>query len=146
MKVKLLTKTATIPCKATPDAAGFDLFADMPPNELKAIFPGEGMRIPTGIAIEIPNGYFGGIYPRSGLATKEGLRLANCVGVIDSDYRGEILVPLYNDSNDVKFIGGGARIAQLIISPYKSNEILEQVEELDETKRGSGGFGSTGSY
>ena len=98
----------------------------------------------TWIAIECPKGYFAGIFARSGLATKQGLRPANCVGVVDSDYRGEIIVAIHNDSDKIRYIENGDRIAQLIIIPYLSVE-LEKVKELTETERGDGGFGSTGT-
>lgn len=98
--------------------------------------------IRTGIAVEIPKGYFGGIFARSGLATKKGLRLATGNSIIDSDYRGEILIPLYNDSNKGQIVDDGERIAQLIIIPYEDVEFSE-VYELSATERGEGGFGST---
>ena len=104
---------------------------------------GKTIKIGTGLAIAVPNGYFGGIFARSGLSTKRGLRPANCVGVLDSSYRNEVIVPLYNDSNEVRIVKNGDRIAQLIILPvYDTN--MEVVDELDETDRGMGGFGSTG--
>lgn len=154
VKVKLLSDKAKMPFKGSEEAAGFDLCACLDKecnfyscskdnvNRLH-IFPHKTVKINTGIAIEIPKGYFGGIYARSGLATKCGLRPANCVGVIDSDYRGEIIVALHNDTNTIKTITNGERIAQLIIQPYLDCE-LTSVENLDETKRGNGGFGSTG--
>ena len=107
------------------------------------IAPHSTVKIHTGLAMEIPEGYFGAIMPRSGLATKEGLRLANCIGVIDSDYRGEIIVAIHNDTNDVKFIKHGDRIAQLSLIKHEEIEFVE-VDSLSETERGSGGFGSTG--
>lgn len=141
MKIQLLTSTAKIPTRGSDRAAGFDLYAD---NErVVALQPGETVLIPTGIKIAIPEGCFGGIYARSGLALKRGLRPANCVGVIDSDYRGVVGVPLYNDSNEEQIIYPGDRIAQLIIQKY-TNENFDVVDNLDETERGSGGFGSTG--
>ena len=94
--------------------------------------------------MEIPDGYFGAIYPRSGLATKRGLRLANCVGVVDSDYRGEVMVALHNDSTDTQLVELHDRIAQMVIQPYERPQILEVVNELSDTERGSGGFGHTG--
>jgi dUTP pyrophosphatase len=99
--------------------------------------------IPTGIAVSIPCGYAGFIYARSGLASKQGLRPANCVGVVDPDYRGEIMVALHNDSDAVRAIQTGDRIAQLVIAPYMNAEFIE-IGELDSTDRGTGGFGSTG--
>ena len=99
--------------------------------------------IQTGLSLEIPNGYVGLIYARSGLASKNGIAPANKVGVIDSDYRGELMVALYNQSNSNYIIENGLRIAQLVITPYIQVE-FEEVEELDSTERGQGGFGSTG--
>ena len=98
----------------------------------------------TGIAVSIPHGYFGGVYARSGLSTREGLRPANCVGVVDEDYIGEVMVALHNDTDQVKKIEHGERIAQLVIQPYEA-AIFEVVDELVNTDRGAGGFGSTGS-
>lgn len=142
IKIKRLTDTATIPTKGHPTDAGFDIYAD----GYYEIPSGYTMGIKTGIAIEIPHGYFGGIYARSGLATKQGLRPATCVSVIDSDYRGEIFIPLHNDNKESiepKIINRGDRIAQLIIQPYLDCSFIE-VDELDNTERGEGGFGSTG--
>ena len=100
--------------------------------------------IPTGLAMEIPVGYAGLIYARSGLATKKGLAPANKVGVVDADYRGEIMVSLHNHSNETKTIEPKERIAQLVITPYLT-ALFEEASELNDTVRGSGGFGSTGS-
>lgn len=142
MKIKLLTDTATMPTRGSEKAAGWDLYADfadeiyLPSNDVRMIG--------TGVAVEIPEGYFGALFARSGIASKRGLRPANCVGVIDSDYRGEIKVAIINDSTYVQKIEPQERIAQLVILPYKSVE-LEQVDELDKTERGEGGFGSTGT-
>lgn len=143
MNIKLLSDYAKIPTKGTMESAGWDLYAALHPLEQMSIEPGECQKIPTDIAMEIPYGCFGAIFPRSGLATKDGLRLANCVAVIDSDYRGNVMVPLFNDSNDVKFIEPGQRIAQLVIIPYSFEEMFV-VDELSNTARGDGGFGSTG--
>jgi len=93
--------------------------------------------------MEIPEGYFGAIFARSGLASKQGLRPANCVGVVDSDYRGEFMIALHNDTDEERVIAGKERIAQMVVMPYLSVE-FEEVEELNETERGEGGFGSTG--
>ena len=139
MKFKFLTDTATEPN---------DLYADSCNGGLRngwslIIQPNETVKVGTGIAVAIPDGYFGGIYARSGLATKKGLAPANKVGVIDSDYRGEIIVALHNHSTVPQTISQGERIAQLIIQPYTSVE-WEEAEELDSTERGDGGFGSTG--
>lgn len=143
IKVKKLNESATLPSRGSNQAAGYDLYAclDGPAN----IKSHSTVKIPTGIAVEIPDGYFGAIFARSGLATNKGLRPANCVGVIDSDYRGEIMVALHNDLDTIsQTIAPGERIAQLVIMPYLPVTFTE-VDELDSTERGSGGFGSTGS-
>lgn len=108
------------------------------------ILAGQTELIGTGIAVAIPEGYWGGIFARSGLATKQGLRPANCVGVIDSDYRGEVKVAVHNDSLHTREIKDGERIAQLVILP-RFDVIFEEKKELTETVRGQGGFGSTGN-
>ena len=123
------------------EAAGYDLSAAIDTNV--GIPPHQTVKIPTGIAIELPKGTFGGIYARSGIATKEGLRPANCTGVIDSDYRGEIMVALHNDSDTFRIVEPSERIAQLIIQPYIRARYIE-TNALSTTDRGSGGFGSTG--
>ena len=136
-----LNYNAKDPVCGSLEAAGYDLSAAIDTNV--GIPPHQTVKIPTGIAIELPRGTFGGIYARSGIATKEGLRPANCTGVIDSDYRGEIIVALHNDSDTYRIVEPGERIAQLIIQPYiraKFNEI----GSLGTTDRGTGGFGSTG--
>lgn len=139
MNIKLTNTNATIPTKGSADAAGYDLYACEP----RVVCPGSTMKVNTGIAVEIPKGYFGAVFARSGLATKQGLRPANCVGVIDADYRGDIIVALYNDSTEPREVQVGDRIAQLVIIPYISPD-LEVVSELSDTNRGNGGFGSTG--
>ena len=140
-----LTNTAITPTQAHTSDAGFDLYADLGEiDKIEVIDPNEMHKVSTGINIAIPPGYFGGIYARSGLATKKGLRLANDVGVIDSPYRGEVIVALYNDSPAPQEIRHGDRIAQLIIHPIPI-VTLKEVDHLDETDRGGGGFGSTGS-
>jgi dUTP pyrophosphatase len=101
------------------------------------------VKIGTGLAIELQDNTFGAVYARSGIASREGLRPANCVGVIDSDYRGEVIVAIHNDSDMNRIIEPGERIAQLVVQPYVSVE-FEEVETLSDTTRGSGGFGSTG--
>ena len=141
LKVKKLTETATIPQRQSDGAAGYDLYADV--TEDVIIKPHETRLIPSGVAMAIPSGYFGAIYARSGLATKQGLRPANCVGVIDSDYRGAVGIPLYNDSNEVRCIKPQERIAQIVFQKALIAD-LEVVDELDDTERGVGGFGSTG--
>ena len=142
MKIKLLNENAKLPSRGSEDAAGWDLYSSN--TEDIVVKPGTTFKVPTGIATEIPQGYFGGVFPRSGLATKQGLRLANCVGVIDADYRGEWFVPIYNDTDVNQIIKPNERIAQMIIIPFYSVD-LEEVEELNDTQRGIGGFGSTGS-
>jgi len=140
MKIKKLKENARIPTYGSAAAAGVDLYS----TENYIIHPGECQLVDTGLAIAIPHGYFGGIFPRSGLSVKNGLRLANCVGVVDEDYRGPIKVALYNDSSIDQVVNVGERIAQLVFTPYIQVE-FEEVDELDETERGSGGFGSTGT-
>lgn len=142
VRVKKLDKNAKVPMRRSSQAAGCDLCAKTA-SAAQEIRPGETVKIGTGIAVEIPDGYFGAVFARSGLAAKRGLRPANCVGVIDSDYRGEIFVPLHNDSDELQTIADGDRIAQLIILPYMAADFTE-TEELSETERGEGGFGSTG--
>ena len=141
IKIKRLTDTAVIPEKGSKYSAGFDLSADI--IHPIRIAPKETVKIPTGLSIELPEGYFGAIYARSGLASKQGLRPANCVGVADSDYRGEYIVALHNDSDEIREVEPGQRIAQLVIQPYLVCEFVES-EGLTETERGDGGFGSTG--
>lgn len=144
MKIKLLNDLATIPTRGSAEAAGYDLYAAIPEGKV-VIFPHETVKIGIGIAIEVPKGYFGGIFPRSGISTKLGLRCANAVGAIDSDYRGELIVALHNDSKEIRIVEHGERIAQLIVLPYYNIDNFEIVDELEDTERGSGGFGSTGS-
>lgn len=139
--LKKLSDTAKIPERGSAFAAGYDLFADL--TESVEIAPHETLLIGTGISVAIPEGYFGGIFARSGLSMKEGLRPANCVGVVDSDYRGEIKVSLHNDSETKRVVEPLQKIAQLVVVPFLSVDFVE-TEELDETLRGDGGFGSTG--
>lgn len=141
VKIKRLTTTAVIPTRGSDMAAGWDLYADLTDRVL--IYPKTTIKIPTGIAVALPQDTFGGVFARSGLATKKGLRPSNCVSVIDADYRGELIVPLYNDSDIPHEIVPGDRIAQLICLPYITMEFNE-VDSLEETKRGKDGFGSTG--
>ena len=135
INIKKLTTTAKIPTRGSEYAAGYDLYADIT-KEL-VIEPHE-------LSIEIPYGYFGAVFARSGLAAKQALRPANCVGVCDSDYRGEYIVALHNDGTQARTINPGDRIAQLVVMPYLAVEFNE-VSELSDTKRGAGGFGSTGA-
>lgn len=141
MNITLNNDLATIPTKGSKYAAGYDLYAAT--DHDIAIEPHTTVKIDTGISIELPHDTFGAIYPRSGIATKQGLRPANCVGVIDEDYRGPVIVALHNDTNELQIIPAKSRIAQLIISPYIS-ETFNVVDKLSDTDRGEGGFGSTG--
>lgn len=141
VRIKKLRENAIIPTYGTEFAAGADLYAAL--DEAVTIAPGETKLIPTGFAFEIPVGYAGFVYARSGLATKRGLAPANKVGVIDSDYRGEVMTALHNHGSEAQTVEPGERIAQMVIAPYiTANFILS--DELDDTERGEGGFGSTG--
>lgn len=142
IKLKKVNEKATIPTYGTEYAAGCDLYACIESAEV--LNPGETKLIKTGIAIETPIGYASFIFARSGLASKKGLAPANKVGVVDSDYRGEVMVALHNHSNEVRQIEPQERIAQLVIIPYLK-AAFKEVDELDDTKRGEAGFGSTGS-
>lgn len=141
LKIKKLSENAVIPSYGSASAAGADLYSA---EEEIVIKPGETKLVHTGLAMEIPEGYVGLIYARSGIATKRGLAPANKVGVIDSDYRGEIMVSIYNHSSETQTIAAGERVAQIVITPYLTVNFVES-EELDDTLRGSGGFGSTGT-
>ena len=140
-KIKKLNNNAIIPTRGSKEAAGFDLYACI--DEPVTIQPHETVKINTGLAIEPPKGYFGAIFARSGLAIKSGLRPANCVGVCDEDYTGEYIVALHNDTDHDQIINSNDRIAQLVFLPYINVDFCE-VEELRNTERGCGGFGSTG--
>lgn len=141
VNIKKLNEKAIIPTYGTSYSAGADLYACL--EESINIEPGETFFVKTGIAMEIPEGYAGLVYARSGLACKKGLAPANKVGVIDSDYRGEIIVALHNHSNESVTVENGERIAQLVITPYIT-AIFNEVDVLEDTERGQGGFGSTG--
>ena len=141
MNIKKLNEKAMIPTYGSASAAGADLYACE--EEAVTILPGETKLIHTGIAMEIPEGLVGLIYARSGLATKKGLAPANKVGVVDSDYRGEIMVALHNHGTAEQTVAYGERIAQMVFAPYVAAE-FSVVEELGDTVRGAGGFGSTG--
>ena len=141
VRVKKLDKRAILPTYGSPSAAGADLYA-LIDNEL-TLEAGQTTLVHTGIAMEIPEGFVGLIYARSGIATKRGLAPANKVGVIDSDYSGEIMVALHNHSDKPQSITDGERIAQLVIAPYLTANFVEN-ESLEDTLRGDGGFGSTG--
>ncbi len=141
IEIKKLNDTAMLPTRGSEQAAGWDLYSNN--EEQITIKAHETVMVGTGLSMAIPNSYFGAIFARSGLATKQGLRPANCVGVVDSDYRGEIIVSLHNDTNEDKVVNPHERIAQLVIMPYLAVEFDEK-ETLDETERGTNGFGSTG--
>lgn len=143
INIKKLSPNATIPTYGTDYSAGADLYACL--EESTTINPGETLLIKTGLALEIPTGYAGLVYARSGLATKRGLAPANKVSVIDSDYRGELMIPLHNHSDKAQTIDKNERIAQMIFTPYLQG-IFQEVSELNETDRGFGGFGSTGKF
>ncbi|MDE7306031.1 MAG: dUTP diphosphatase [Clostridia bacterium] len=142
VSIKKLNDKATIPSYGSEFAAGADIYACIE-NDIQ-VKPHQTVVVPTGIAIELPLGYAGLIYARSGLATKKGLAPANKVGVVDCDYRGEVKVALHNHSEEVQTVAVGERVAQLVIAPYLTAEFVEK-EILSETVRGEGGFGSTGS-
>ncbi len=141
IRVKRLRVGAMLPTYGSTGAAGADLYACL--TQDVTILPGETAFIPTGIAIEVPEGCAGLVYARSGLACKKGLAPANKVGVIDSDYRGEILVALHNHGGESRTIGNGERIAQMLITPVLTPAYVE-AESLSDTVRSGGGFGSTG--
>lgn len=139
IKIKKLVDNAIAPVRGSVQAAGCDLYSTEPVT----IPEGETKLVHTGLSMEIPDGYFGAIYARSGLATKQGLRPANCVGVIDSDYRGPIMVALHNDSNECQYLDAGTRVAQIIIQKHEPVFYVEE-DDLTETERGDKGFGSSG--
>lgn len=142
VKIKKLDERATIPTYGTQYSAGADLYAVADADI--TIKPHETILIHTGLSVEIPEGYAGLIYARSGLASKKGLAPANKVGVVDSDYRGEVMVALHNHGETEQTVSHGERIAQLVIAPFLKAEFTLS-EELTETVRGEGGFGSTGT-
>lgn len=154
LKFKRLTNTMKVPTKAHETDACWDLYADIPNATYDngdivekhglVIVPHKTVKIPTGFATNIPHGYWGAVFARSGLATKQGLRPANCVAVIDEPYTGEWLVPIHNDTNETQIIHHGDRIAQFTLLPYFNTNLIE-VDELDSTDRGSNGFGSSGN-
>ena len=157
IKIKRLTETATLPTKAHPTDACFDIYADCPNNKYvlfsddgdicdfdgTAIKPGKSATIHTGFATDIPEGYFAPVFCRSGMGIKRHLRLSNSVGIIDALYRGEWMVSLYNDGDEVQIIRHGDRIAQFTLLPVL-DITLNEVGELNETERGENGFGSSG--
>ena len=141
IRVKRLKENAIMPTYGSAEAAGADLYACL--SEPMTIQPGESVFIPTGLAMELPVGFAGLIYARSGLACKRGLAPANKVGVVDSDYRGEFMIVLHNHGETAQTIEHGERIAQLVITPVFTPGFTE-VDELSDTERSGGGFGSTG--
>ena len=141
--MKKLRESARLPRRGSDFAAGYDLYAAPADHEAVTIAPHTTALIGTGLAAAIPAGYFGGIFARSGLALKQGLRPANCVGVVDADYRGEFSVALHNDTDEPRIVAPGDRIAQLVILPFLAAD-FDETESLPETDRGAGGFGSTG--
>lgn len=143
IRTKKLYEDAIIPTKGSDWAAGVDLYAYLPGEQQIEIHPHETVMIGTGVAMAIPKLYWGGIFARSGLASKSGLAPANKVGVIDPDFRGEIKVALHNHSEELQIVRHGDRIAQLVIIPLPS-VVYREATELDETERGSGGFGHSG--
>ena len=142
IRVKKLHPAAKLPTYGSAEAAGADLYACL--DETVTVLPGESVFVPTGIAMEVPVGCAGLIYARSGLACKRGLAPANKVGVVDSDYRGQIVVVLHNHGSQPQTIENGERIAQMIITPVWTPP-YEEAEELSGSERGAGGFGSTGT-
>lgn len=142
MRFSKMYEDVKAPTRGTPGSAGLDIYV-YSPDAVIGIRPHETAIVHTGLIFEVPEGYFAGIYARSGLSTKRGLRPANCVGVIDSDYRGEVLIGFHNDSDETQIIYNGDRVAQAIIQPFIRVE-LEEAETLTKTTRGDGGFGSTG--
>lgn len=142
VKIKKLNEKAVVPSYGSPFAAGADLYACLDGD--LTIAPHTTAVVPTGIALELPVGYAGLIYARSGLATKKGLAPANKVGVVDCDYRGEVKVALHNHGETAQTVSAGERVAQLVVTPYLAVDFV-QSESLSDTVRGEGGFGSTGS-
>ncbi len=141
ISVKRLRENAVLPTYGSQEAAGADLYACLDAPVI--IAPGASAFIPTGLAMQIPSGYAGLIYARSGLACKRGLAPANKVGVVDSDYRGEFMVVLHNHSAQDQTVSHGERIAQLVVTPVLTPD-FQEVEQLTDTQRSAGGFGSTG--
>lgn len=140
IRIKKLNEKAIIPTSGSPYSAGYDIYS-LEDHEIEA---GKTVLAKTGLALEIPEGYFGAVYARSGLASKKGLRPANCVGVIDSDYRGELCIGLVNHGQLPYTVQPNDRVAQLMVIRHLALQV-EVVDELEDTERGSGGFGSTGS-
>ena len=144
IKVKRICEEAKLPTRGSEKAAAYDVYACLPDeNAPVTIMPHQTMLIGTGLRMAPPEGFYVGVYARSGLSSKEGLRPANCVGVIDEDYRGEYLVAVHNDSEVTRSIRHGDRITQILLQKRYDMD-FEEVDELDTTGRGEGGFGSTG--
>ena len=143
VSIKLLREGAKLPVRGSASAAGYDLYACLDGDQELTIPPHSTAMLPTGLSFALPEGTFGAVVARSGLASKQGLRPANCLGVIDSDYRGEIKIGVYNFTNEPCIVENGERLAQLVVTQTAALPVLE-VEELGETERGEGGFGSTG--
>ena len=143
VQIKKLREDAVIPTRGSEFAAGCDLCACLDGDEAVIIPPHHTVVLHTGLSFALPEGTFGAVFARSGLASRQGLRPANCVGVIDSDYRGECLVALHNDSGEERTVRHGDRVAQLVLLPFLPME-FEEADELPDTARGAGGFGSTG--
>lgn len=144
VKIKRIVDAALLPSKGSDKAAAYDVYACIL-NEKKEVIidPHTTVKIGTGLSMTPPEGFFVGVYARSGLSSKEGLRPANCVGVCDEDYTGEYIVALHNDSDETRVVKNGDRIAQLILQKRYDMDFVE-VDELEATERGTGGFGSTG--
>lgn len=143
INVKKLNSFAKLPTKGSSDAAGYDLYAAT--NKTIDIAPHSTVKVGTGLSFELPQGTFAAIFPRSGIATKRGLRPANCIGVVDADYRGEVIVALHNDTDEMQSIEPRERIAQIILLPFIEMKFNE-VDTLSETTRGDGGFGNSGKF
>ena len=143
VRVKKLHEDSKLPIKGSEKAAAYDVYAYLDGGSVD-IAPHQSVKIGTGLSMAPEDGYFIGVYARSGLSTKQGLRPANCVGVCDEDYRGEYIVSLHNDSEEMRTVNHGDRIAQLILKKRYDMD-FEVVDDLDETERGAGGFGSTGT-
>ena len=141
IKYTKLNEYAQEPTRGSAAAAGYDLYAAI--SNPVTVPAHSTVKIGTGLAFALPDNTFAAIFARSGLATKQGLRPANCVGVCDSDYRGEYIVAVHNDTDEEKIVKPNERIAQMVLMPYIPM-MFEEVESLDETERGEGGFGSTG--
>lgn len=141
LKVKKMRPEAILPTRGSKEAAAVDLYACIPGS--MTLTPGATAKIPSGIACDFPEGYFGMVFPRSSVGTKRHLVLANTSGIIDNDYKGEIIMVFTNTSRHNQTIEPGERLAQMILLPYVTYDIIE-TDELSETERGAGGFGSTG--